>query len=311
MNKEFLIQVHERVKPHIHNTPVLSSELINEISGCKVYFKCENFQKMGAFKMRGAANAISKLTDEQKSKGVVTHSSGNFAQALSLAAKKIGVKAYIVMPESAPQVKKNAVRTYEGEIFESGSTPKEREDLAEKVRKDKGATFIHPSNDDNVIHGQGTAAMELLEEQPQLDYIFTPVGGGGLIAGTALAVKYFSNNCKVIGGEPKNADDGFRSLQSGKIEYNDSVNTIADGLRTNFGDRNFPIIKEEVERIILVEENEIVEAMKLVWERMKIIIEPSSAVAFAALLKEKEQFKNKEVGIIISGGNVDVANLPF
>jgi len=311
MNKESLLEVHNRVKPYIHKTPVLSSELINEISGCKVYFKCENFQKMGAFKMRGAANAILNLSDEEKRKGVVTHSSGNFAQALSLAAKKIGVKAYIVMPESAPQVKKNAVRTYDGEIFESGSTPKEREDLAEKVRIEKGATFIHPSNDDDVIYGQGTAAIELLEEQPQLDYIFTPVGGGGLIAGTALAAKYFSDNCKVIGGEPKNADDAYRSMKSGKIEYNKTTNTIADGLRTFLGDRNFPIIKDNVERIILVTEEEIVNAMKLVWERMKIIIEPSSAVAFAALLKEKEQFKNKDVGIIISGGNVDVTNLPF
>lgn len=311
MNKEALLEVHNRVKPYIHKTPVLSSELINEISGCKVYFKCENFQKMGAFKMRGAANAILNLSEDEREKGVTTHSSGNFAQALSLAAKKIGVDAFIVMPENAPQVKKNAVRGYQGNIIESGPLPKDREEMSIKVKKETGATFIHPSNDDDVIHGQGTAAIELLEEQPDLDYIFTPVGGGGLIAGTALAAKYFSDKCKVIGGEPKNADDGFRSLQSGKIEYNESTNTIADGLRTNFGDRNFPIIKDEVERIILVEEEEIVEAMKLVWERMKIIIEPSSAVAFAALLKEKEQFKNKDVGIIISGGNVDVTNLPF
>lgn len=311
MDKEFLIQVHNRVKPYIHKTPVLSSQLINEIAGCNVFFKCENFQKMGAFKMRGAANAILNLSEEDRNKGVVTHSSGNFAQALSLAANKIGIEAYIVMPENAPQVKKNAVKGYKGNIIESESTPIAREQMAEKVKLETGATFIHPSNDDDVIHGQGTAAIELLEEQPQLDYIFTPVGGGGLIAGTALAAKYFSNKCKVIGGEPKNADDAFRSKQSGKIEYNDEVNTIADGLRTFLGDRNFPIIMNDVERIILVEEDEIVEAMKLVWERMKIIIEPSSAVAFAALLKEKEQFKNKDVGIIISGGNVDVTNLPF
>ena len=311
MNKQTLIQAHERVKPYIHKTPVLTSELINEICGCSLYFKCENFQKMGAFKMRGATNAILNLSKQQRQKGVVTHSSGNFAQALSLAANKIGVNAFIVMPENASEVKKNAVRDYKGTIIESGSTPKEREELAEKVRKEKGATFIHPSNDDDVIHGQGTAAIELLEEYPELDYIFTPVGGGGLIAGTALAAKFFSDKCKVIGGEPKNADDAYRSLQSGKIEYNETTNTIADGLRTNLGNRNFPIIKEEIERIILVEEEGIVKAMKLIWERMKIIIEPSSAVAFAALLKEKEQFKNKKVGIIISGGNVDVTNLPF
>ncbi len=311
MNKEFLRQVHNRVKPYIHKTPVLTSGLINEISGCKVYFKCENFQKMGAFKMRGASNAILSLTEEERNKGVVTHSSGNFAQALSLAANKMGVDAFIIMPKNAPQVKKNAVKGYKGNIIESESTPIAREEVAEKVRVEKRATFIHPSNDDDVIHGQGTAAIELLEEQPQLDYIFTPVGGGGLIAGTALAAKYFSKKCKVIGGEPKNADDAFRSLQSGKIEYNESANTIADGLRTNLGDRNFPIIKKEVEKIILVAEAEIVDAMKLVWERMKIIIEPSSAVAFAALLKNKQDYKNKNVGIIISGGNVDITNLPF
>jgi len=311
VNKKTLIQVHNRVKPYIHKTPVLTSGLINDIVGAKVYFKCENFQKMGAFKMRGAANAILCLSEEERNKGVVTHSSGNFAQALSLAANKIGVNAFIVMPKNAPQVKKNAVKGYKGKIIESESTPKAREEMANKVRQETGATFIHPSNDDNVIHGQGTAAIELLEEHPKLDCIFTPVGGGGLIAGTALAAKYFTNDCKVIGGEPANADDAFRSLQTGKIEFNETTNTIADGLRTNLGDRNFPIIKEHVERIILVEEDDIIKAMQLVWERMKIIIEPSSAVAFAALLKEKEKFKNKTVGIIISGGNVDVTNLPF
>ncbi|MCK5400247.1 MAG: pyridoxal-phosphate dependent enzyme [Flavobacteriaceae bacterium] len=311
MNKETLIQVHERIQPYIHRTPVLTSELIDDICGTKVFFKCENFQKMGAFKMRGAANAILSLTQEQRNRGVVTHSSGNFAQALSLAAKKIGVKAFIVMPENAPQVKKNAVKTYDGEIIECDSNPIAREEMAEKVRIETGATFIHPSNDDNVIYGQGTAAIELLEDYPQLDYIFTPVGGGGLIAGTILAAKFFSEKCKVIGGEPKNVDDAYRSLQSGKIEFNESTNTIADGLRTFLGDRNFPIIKEGVEKIIRVEEEEIINAMKLIWERMKIIIEPSSAVAFAALLKDKEDYKNKNVGIIISGGNVDVTNLPF
>ncbi len=311
MNKETLIEVHNRVKPYIHKTPVLTSELINEMVGAQVYFKCENFQKMGAFKMRGAANAILSLSNEERSKGVVTHSSGNFAQALSLAAKKMGVKAYIVMPKNAPQVKKNAVKTYQGEIIECDSNPIAREEMAAEVQKETGATFIHPSNDDAVIYGQGTAAMELLEAYPDLDYIFSPVGGGGLIAGTALAAKYFSNHCKVIGGEPKNADDAYRSLISGKIEVNDQVNTIADGLRTFLGDRNFPIIKKYVHQIIRVEEDEIVEAMKFIWERMKIIIEPSSAVAFAALLKNKSEFKNKNIGVILSGGNVDVENLPF
>lgn len=311
MNKEILLQVHKRVKPYIHRTPVLTSELIDQMVQAKVFFKCENFQKMGAFKMRGAANAILSLSSEEQKKGVVTHSSGNFAQALSLAAKKIGVKAYIVMPKNAPQVKKNAVKSYEGEIIECDSNPIAREEMAEKVQKETGAIFIHPSNDDAVIYGQGTAAMELLEDYPNLDYIFSPVGGGGLIAGTALAAHYFSKHCKVVGGEPNNADDAYRSLLSGKIEFNDSVDTIADGLRTNLGDKNFPIIKTHVEKIIRVEENDIIEAMKLIWERMKIIIEPSSAVAFAALLKNKEEFKNKKIGVILSGGNVDVENLPF
>ncbi|NCP51004.1 MAG: pyridoxal-phosphate dependent enzyme [Flavobacteriales bacterium] len=311
MNKEILLQVHTRIKPYIHRTPVLTSQLINDMVQAKVFFKCENFQKMGAFKMRGAANAILSLSSDEQAKGVVTHSSGNFAQALALAAKKIGVKAYIVMPKNAPQVKKNAVKTYEGEIIECDSNPIAREEMAVKVQKETGAKFIHPSNDDAVIYGQGTVAMELLENYPDLDYIFSPVGGGGLIAGTALAAHYFSKYCKVIGGEPINADDAYRSLLSGKIELNDSTDTIADGLRTNLGDRNFPIIKKYVEKIMRVEEEEIIAAMKLIWERMKIIIEPSSAVAFAALLKNKSDYKNKNIGIIISGGNVDIANLPF
>jgi len=311
MNKEILLQVHTRIKPYIHRTPVLTSQLINDMVQAKVFFKCENFQKIGAFKMRGAANAILSLSSDEQAKGVVTHSSGNFAQALALAAKKIGVKAYIVMPKNAPQVKKNAVKTYEGEIIECDSNPIAREEMAVKVQKETGAKFIHPSNDDAVIYGQGTVAMELLENYPDLDYIFSPVGGGGLIAGTALAAHYFSKYCKVIGGEPINADDAYRSLLSGKIELNDSTDTIADGLRTNLGDRNFPIIKKYVEKIMRVEEEEIIAAMKLIWERMKIIIEPSSAVAFAALLKNKSDYKNKNIGIIISGGNVDIANLPF
>ena len=309
--KETLIEVHNRIKPFIHKTPVLSSTLINEMVGADIVFKCENFQKMGAFKMRGAANAILSLTEEERQRGVVTHSSGNFAQAVSLAAQKLGVKAYIVMPENAPQVKKNGVKTYEGEIIECESTPQAREATANKITKEKGASFLHPSNQDEVIYGNSTAAMELLEECPNLDVILTPVGGGGLIAGTALAAHYFSKNCKVIGGEPMEADDAYRSLISGKIETNDSFHTVADGLRTHLGDRNFPIIQKHVEKIIRVEEDEIVNAMQLIWERMKIIIEPSCAVPFAAVLKNKEEFKNKNVGIILSGGNVDVRNLPF
>ena len=311
VTKQTLIEVHNRIKPFIHKTPVLSSSLINEMVGADIVFKCENFQKMGAFKMRGAANAILSLSEEERQRGVVTHSSGNFAQAVSLAAQKLEVKAYIVMPANAPQVKKDGVKTYAGEIIECESTPQAREATANKIKEEKGASFLHPSNQDEVIYGNSTVAMELLEEYPNLDVILTPVGGGGLIAGTALAAHYFSNNCKVIGGEPMEADDAYRSLISGKIETNDSFHTVADGLRTHLGDRNFPIIQKYVDKIIRVEEDEIINAMQLIWERMKIIIEPSCAVPFAAVLKNKEEFKNKNVGIILSGGNVDVKNLPF
>ncbi len=311
MTKQDLAACHDRIKPYIHRTPVLTSTLLNEISGARIFFKCENFQRMGAFKMRGASSAISKLSKTQKSKGVVTHSSGNFAQALSLSAKSLGVKAYIVMPSNAPQVKKDAVEGYGGEIIECPPTLEERERAAVKIKEEKGATFLHPSNNLDVILGQGTAAIELLEDYPDLEYIFAPVGGGGLIAGTALAANFYGNNCKVIGGEPFEVDDAYRSLQSGKIETNTMTNTIADGLKTQLGDVNFPIIQKYVSEIIRVEENEIVSAMRLIWERMKIIIEPSCAVPFAALLREKDRFQGKKLGIILSGGNIDLNNLPF
>ncbi len=311
MDKQKLIDTYQRIQKYIHRTPVLSSTLLNEIAGASVYFKCENFQKMGAFKMRGAANAILCLTDEERSKGVVTHSSGNFAQAVSLAAKSLGVKAYIVMPENAPDVKKAAVKGYGGQITLCESTITKREAVADEIAESTGATLLHPSNDEDVILGQGTAAMELLEEHPNLDVIMAPVGGGGLLAGTALAAHYFGNNCITIAGEPMVVDDAYRSLISGKIETNETTNTVADGLRTNLGDVNFPIIQQHVERIIRVEEDEIIAALRLIWERMKIIVEPSSAVPFAALLKEKEKFANQKAGIILSGGNVDIKNLPF
>ena len=266
---------------------------------------------MGAFKMRGAVNAILKLPEERKSKGVVTHSSGNFAQALSLAAKSLNVPAYIVMPDTAPEVKKAAVRTYGGQITECTPTLKDREETASKIKKETGATFIHPSNDLDVILGQGTAALELLQDYPDLDYVITPVGGGGLLAGSALAVKFFGRNCNCLGAEPAEADDAYRSLKSGKIETNETVNTIADGLKTNLGNINFPIIQANVDVIIRVSENEIRSALRLIWERMKIVVEPSSAVALAAVIKKKEYFKNKKAGIIISGGNVDLEKLNF
>lgn len=315
MQKQDLLDCHSRIKLYIHNTPVLSSRLINEIINAKVFFKCENFQRAGAYKIRGATNAILQLSDEQRAKGVVTHSSGNFAQAVSLAAKSLGVKAHIVMPSSAPKVKKIGVKVYQGIIYECEPTLEARQGTADKIAQETGATFLHPSNDLNVIMGQGTAALELLKNHSDLDYIFCPVGGGGLIAGSAIAAHYFGANCKVLGGEPFEADDAYRSLNSGKIEGNDTVNTIADGLKTTLGDINFPIIKHHVSKIVRVTEEEIVTAMRLVWERMKIIIEPSSAVTVAALIRDASEspddYRNKKVGIIISGGNVDLGNLPF
>jgi len=306
-----LIDCHNRIKPFIHNTPVLTSSYINEITGAEVYFKCENFQKMGAFKMRGAANAILRLSDEQKSNGVVTHSSGNHAQAISLAAKKIGIKAYIVMPSNAPEIKKEAVKGYGGELIECESNLKAREAAAKDVVHSKSATFIHPSNNLDVIIGQGTATKELIEQYGSFDHILVPIGGGGLIAGSALAAKYFGKNCTVIGAEPFEVDDAYRSLKSGKIETNESANTIADGLKTQLGDKNFPIIRNEIKSIIRITEEEIIESMKIIWERLKVICEPSCSLPLAAVLKNKETFRNKKVGIIISGGNVDLNNLPF
>lgn len=309
--KEDFINCHQRIKPFIHRTPVLTSRSINNELGLKVFFKCENFQRCGAYKMRGATNAILLLSDEEKCKGVVTHSSGNFAQAVSLAAQSIEVQAHIVMPNSAPNVKRAGVIAYGGNIYECESTLEAREFHANRLVAELEATLLHPSNDINVIVGQGTAAIELLEEVADLNAVFCPVGGGGLIAGSALAAHYFGQECQVFGGEPFEADDAYRSLQSGRIESNSTTNTIADGLKTTLGANNFPIIKKHVTAIIRVEEEEIISAMRLVWERMKVIVEPSSAVALAALIRDKKRFKNQKVGIIVSGGNVDVSNLPF
>ena len=309
--KEEVQNALERVAPYIHNTPVLSSTLINASAGASLFLKCDNFQKAGSFKIRGATNAILQLTHEQREKGVVTHSSGNFAQALTRAAVSLGVNAYIVMPNTAPTVKKEAVKGYGGNVIECESTLEAREAEASRIRKEYSTTFVHPSNDINVILGQGTAAMELHKTHPDLDIVIAPVGGGGLIAGTALATAYFSPNCIVIGAEPLEVDDAYRSLKSGKIESNDTINTIADGLKTQLGDQNFPIIQKHVKRIIRVTEEEIIQAMKLVYERMKIIIEPSSAVAIAAIFNDPSYFKGKRIGVIISGGNVDLSALPF
>ncbi len=309
--KEHLQNALATVKPHTHRTPVLQSSQLNQMSGADLYFKCENFQKMGAFKMRGALCKIASLSTAEQQNGVVTHSSGNFGQAVALAARNLGITAYVVMPENAPRVKIEAVKGYGGIVTTCTPTIAAREAATDKIQKATGATALHPSNDLHVILGNATAGIELLEAQPDLDFVLAPVGGGGLIAGTALAAHYYGRQCTVIGGEPKEADDAYRSLELGSIVTNTSTDTIADGLRTHLGDINFPIIQALVSEIIRVEEHEIVAALQLIWERLKIIVEPSCAVPFAAVLKAPKQFKGKKVGIILSGGNIDVHNLPF
>ena len=306
--KETLQQAHERIKPYIHHTPVLTSSAINEIAGCSIFFKCENLQKIGAFKARGAMNAALQLTPEQRAKGIATHSSGNHAQAIARAAKILGIPSYIVMPRTAPEVKKKGVRGYGGQIFECEPNVQSRESTLADVVAKTGATEIHPYNNYHIIEGQSTAAKELIEEIAGLDFMIAPVGGGGLLSGTLLSAKFFSPSTKVIAGEPAGADDAFRSMQSGKIEAS-QANTIADGLLTSLGDKTFPIIRENVEKIIPVADEEIIAAMRLIWERMKIIVEPSAVVPFAAVLKEKKLFEGKKVGIILSGGNVDLAKV--
>lgn len=304
-----LMSIYRSIGPHIHRTPVLHSRLTDERVGAKVFFKCENFQRMGAFKMRGALAAMQGLTEEERARGVVTHSSGNFAQALSLAAKTLRLPAYIVMPKNAPEVKKAGVRTYGGEIIEVEPTLEARQAAADQIVKDKGARFVHPSNEYRVILGQGTAAAELLLEVPDLDVVLSPVGGGGLLAGTAVAAYHLGKpGCKVFGAEPQAVNDAYQSFHSGKIHEATGGLTLADGLRTQLGDINFPMIQKYVHDILLVEEGEMVEAMRWIWERLKIVVEPSAAVPLAAVFKNS--WKGK-VGIILSGGNVDLNNLPF
>lgn len=301
----------KRIGPYVHNTPVLTSSTIDRMINASIFFKCENFQRMGAFKIRGATNAIMQLTGEERARGVITHSSGNFAAALALAAASLDTKATIIMPSSAPKVKKEAVLGYGAQVIECQPTLKSRESTMLAHQKKSGATFIHPSNDMNVILGNATAVMELAKKVENLDVVIAPVGGGGLLAGTALAINHLNYYVETIGAEPFGADDAYLSLKTGKIQPSINPKTIADGLRTQLGDKNFPIILKFVSKIIRVEESEIVEAMRIIWERMKIVIEPSSAVAVAALFRNKSEFKNRKIGVILTGGNVDLSDLPF
>lgn len=299
------------IDAYAHKTPVLTSSLVDERAHAQLFFKCENFQKVGAFKFRGGCNTVMSLSEVDAQKGVATHSSGNHAQALALSAKLRGIKAYVVMPENAPTVKVEAVKNYGAEITFCESTLEARESTLQKVVDRTGATFIHPYNDARVIAGQGTAALELLDEYPDLNLLLTPLGGGGLLSGSSISAKAMSPSIQVIGTEPELADDGFRSFQSGKIEPVLRTDTVADGLRTSIGNLPFRIIKENVDDIVTVSEKSIIEAMRFIWERMSIIIEPSCAVPIAAIFEGKVDVKGKKAGIIITGGNVDLGNLPW
>ena len=304
-------QAAERIKPYAHRTPVLTNKSLNQKVGAQVFLKCENLQKVGAFKFRGACNAVFSLSDEEAMRGVVTHSSGNHAAALALAAKMRGIPAYIVMPSNAPSVKKEAVAGYGGQITFCEPTLAARESTMEGIRQKTGATVVHPYNNEKVIAGQGTAAMELLEDIPDLDVIIVPVGGGGLLSGTSIVAVGIKKGIRIIAGEPEMADDAFRSMQAGKIIPSENPKTIADGLLTSLGDLTFPIIQKNVEQIVTVSEAGIIASMKFIWERAKIIIEPSSAVAIGVLWEKKIDLSRLKVGVIISGGNVDLNKLPW
>jgi threonine dehydratase len=306
--KEDLLKAKQRVEPYIFKTPVIQNDFFNELVGGKVYFKCENLQRIGAFKVRGAVNAVLQLSAEEKKKGIATHSSGNHAQAIAFAAKLFGLKAYIVMPENSSPVKLERVRELGAEVILCKATLQSRETMLKETVDRTGAVFIPPFDHINIVCGQGSAAIEFLEEVPKMDILMAPVGGGGLLSGTALAAKYFSPSTLVWGAEPEMADDASRALRSGKFEENDpSKTTMADGLRTTLGKITFPIIKENVSDILTVSEEEIKNAMALIWNRLHVIIEPSSAVPVAALIKYKERFMGKTTGIIFSGGNVNAA----
>lgn len=301
----------ERIRPYAHRTPVMTCESLNQRLGAQLFLKCENLQKVGAFKFRGACNAVFALSDAQAARGVATHSSGNHAQALALAARLRGIPAYIVMPSNAPGVKKAAVAGYGGQITFCEPTLAAREATLDQVVAATGATVVHPYNNLAVITGQGTAALELLNDVPNLDVIMTPVGGGGLLSGTALAATELSPSIRVIAAEPAGADDAFRSLAAGTILPSVNPKTIADGLLTSLGDLTFPIIQQRVEQIVTVSESAIVEAMRFVWERTKLIVEPSAVVPIAALWEGKIDLAGQRVGVILSGGNVDLARLPW
>ncbi len=302
-------EAHSRIRDVVHETPVLTSRFLNESTMAKVFVKCENFQKVGAFKIRGAYNAISLLSPELKANGVIAHSSGNHAQAVALASRLLGIKATIVMPRDAPTVKIEATRNYGARVVFSEPTIADRERVTQELIEQYGYTLIHPYDDDDVIAGAGTVGLELFSQVKHLDIVFCPIGGGGLISGTAIALKSLSRFVKVIGVEPKIVDDARRSFTSGTLQKNARTDTIADGLRTNLSERTFNYIREHVDDIITVPDQEILDAMRICWERLKIVVEPSGATSLAGLLSNQVEVENKHVGVIISGGNLDLTPL--
>jgi len=299
---------HRRIKEIVNPTPVMTSSTLNEVTDSEAFLKCENFQKTGSFKFRGALNALSQLSPEQRKRGVITHSSGNHAQALALAGQLLRIKTVIVMPKNASPAKVTATKGYGAEIVVCGSHPTDREKAVVPLIERYGYTLIHPSNDLDIIAGAGTVAYELIKAVGKLDCVFSPVGGGGLLSGTAIAAKGLLSSSRVIGVEPKNADDAYKSIKAGKIVHANNPNTIADGLRTSLGNNTFRIIRDSVDEIITVSEEEIVDAMQFLWERMKLVVEPSGAVSLAGVLSKQIDLRSERVGIIISGGNIDLTD---
>ncbi|PCD64026.1 beta-hydroxyaspartate dehydratase BhcB [Rhizobium phaseoli] len=306
-----VFEAHDRIRPFIHRTPIITSSYINSLAGAELFFKCENLQKAGAFKARGASNAVFGLSDEQAAKGVATHSSGNHGTCLSYAAGRRGIPCTVVMPRSAPQAKKDAVRGYGGTVVECEPSTSSREAVFAEVVAKSGAEFVHPYNDARVIAGQATCSRELLEQVDNLDAVIAPIGGGGMVSGTCLTLSSLAPRVKVYAAEPEQADDAYRSFKAGHIIADDAPNTVADGLKVPLKELTWHFVKRNVADIVTASEEEIIEAMKLIWKRAKLVMEPSSAVPLAAILKNKSIFAGKRVGVIITGGNVDLDTLPW
>ena len=308
---EDVVQAHERIRPHIHRTPVLTSTYLNGLAGCELVFKCENFQKAGAFKVRGASNAVFGLSDAQAARGVATHSSGNHALSLSYAAGRRGIPCHVVMPRTAPQAKKDAVRGYGGVITECEPSTTSREAVFTDVQAETGADFVHPYNDPRVIAGQGTCSRELMEQADGLDCVVAPIGGGGMVSGTCLTLSSIAPDVAIYAAEPDQADDAARSFRAGHIIADDAPDTVADGLKVPLKELTWHFVSSHVTDILTASEQEIIEAMRLIWQRLKIVVEPSSAVTLATILRNPEPFAGKRVGVILTGGNVDLGKLPW